>query len=119
MKTSIGYFPGIISPAVHSDARRYALPILGDAKLHLIKTNDFRKGYHMNIRAEGEQSSFQVLDVASVFGLPADSSFLFYSYRGHTSWNIHDSANAVISTGVLLAIDIPKTGIQEVEIKYR
>ena len=114
------YWP-IGSAFVHSSERTYALPILGDAKLHLIKSNNFPAGSYMQIREEGEQSSFQVLDIGSVVGLPSDSSFVFYSYRAQTctfTWNIFDASGNIISSGGPLAIDIPKTGVQEVVINY-
>jgi len=109
------------SPAEHSTSRRYFLPITGDEIIHLVKLNNFPKGYYMELKARGEQSKLQVIDIATIYAFPSDTSFSFYTYRGQTNtitWNIYDSTNAVIATGGPLMIDFPKVGKQEIEIKY-
>src|SRR5664279_2720541 len=73
------------SPAVHSSAKKYVLPVTGDERLHLLKINDFPKGHYMKIFAQGELASFQVIDVAYINGFPADSTFDFYTYKGQTN----------------------------------
>jgi hypothetical protein len=109
------------SPAVHSTARKYELPVTGDAKLHLIKINDFPNGYYLELKARGEKPSFQELYISTVNPLPSDSSFVFYTYRGQTNtitWNIYDSTGAIVANGGSLTVDIPKTGTTEIELKY-
>jgi hypothetical protein len=109
------------SPADHSTSRKYFLTITGEEKIHLIRTGQFPKGYYMELKARGEQASFQPIDIARVYAFPADTSFSFYTYRGQTNnitWNIYDSTDAVISSGGPITIDFPRKGIQEIEIKY-
>ncbi len=107
--------------SIHSTDTIYTLPVVGEEKFHLLKTNGSPGGYYVEFFEEGELASFQKIDIARVYGFPADSSFSFYSYRGQTckiTWNIYDSADAVISSGGPVAIDVPRTGIQELEITY-
>ena len=86
----------------------------------MIKTNDFPKGYYMDIKDQGEKPILRI-NIARVYAFPADTSFSFYAFRGQTntiSWNIYDSTDAIISTGGPLIVGFPKTGIQELELKY-
>jgi hypothetical protein len=109
------------SEAVHSTATKYALPMVGEEKMHLSKTNDFANGYYIEIKAHGELASFSVIDVARVYAFPSDSSFNFWTYRAQTNtitWNIFDSTDTIISSGVPITVDFPKTGIHEIELKY-
>jgi hypothetical protein len=105
----------------HSTDSIYVLPVVGEEKFHFVKTTNSPKGYYVEFFEEGELASFQKIGIARVYGFPADSSFSFYSYRGQTckiTWNIYDSSEAVISSGGPVAIDIPRTGIQELQINY-
>lgn len=109
------------SPAEHSTSRKYFLPVTGEEKLHLIKLNNFPKGYYLELKAHGEKASLQVIDIARVYAFPSDTSFSFYTYRGQTNtitWNVYDSTDAVIATGDPFMVDFPKAGIQEIELKY-
>ncbi len=109
------------SEAVHSTSRKYYLPVTGEENLHLVKLNSFPKGYYLELKARGEKSTLQVIDIARVYAFPSDTSFSFYTYRGQTNtitWNIYDSSDAVIASGGPLMVDFPKAGKQEIEIKY-
>jgi hypothetical protein len=109
------------SAGIHSTNTKYSLPVTGDEKLHMIKINDFPKGYYMELKAQGEQSSFQVIDIARVYGFPSDTIFHFYTYKGQTNtitWIIYDSTDASISSGGPLTVDFPKTGTNELELSY-
>ena len=95
--------------------------MVGNENLHLIKINDYPTGYYIEIKALGEQSYFQPIDIARVYAFPSDTSFYFYTYRGQTNtiyWNIYDSKDSLISGGGPLMVDFPKTGIQNLELKY-
>jgi hypothetical protein len=109
------------SAGTHSTATTYYIPTLGEERLHLIKNNAFPKGFYMDIKAAGELSSFQVIDIARVYGFPSDTSIDFYTYRIQTNtitWKIYDSTETEISGGGPIMIDFPKTGKKEVELKY-
>lgn len=106
---------------IHTSERKYALPVVGDERLHLVRINSSTNGKSIEFFEEGELTTFGKLEIAAVNGLPADSSFIFYSFRGQTckfTWNIYDSASNIIYSGGPLAIDIPKSGIQDVVINY-
>jgi hypothetical protein len=119
---SIDYsYYAVGSPGVHSTARTYFLPVVGEEKLHLVKTGSFPKGYYMELKAHGEQASFDPFDIARVYAFPSDTSFSFYTYRGQTNtitWNIYDSTDHIISSGGPVTVEFPKRGIQELELKY-
>ena len=115
------YYWSTGSPAEHSTSRKYYLPVTGEENLHLVKLNSFLKGYYLELKARGEKSTLQVIDIARVYAFPSDTSFSFYTYRGQTNtitWNIYDSSDAVIASGGPLMVDFPKVGKQEIEIKY-
>ncbi len=75
----------------------------------------------MEFFEEGELSVFGKIEIGFVNGLPADTNFIFYSFRAQTckfTWNIYDASNNIISSGGPLEIDIPKSGVQELIINY-
>jgi hypothetical protein len=114
------FYLGFGSGAVHYEQKKYTLAIEGEEKIHLIRTSDFPKGYYLEIKARGELASFDE-NIARVYGLPSDTSFSFVTFRAQTNtitWNIYDSADAIIASGGPILIEFPKSGIHEVEIKY-
>jgi hypothetical protein len=81
----------------------------------------FPDGYYMELKAHGEQASFQVIDIARVYAFPADTSFSFFTYRDQTNtitYDIYDSTGTIMSSGSPITVDFPKAGVQELELKY-
>ena len=115
------YYVTTGSECVHSSAIKFELPRRGVERLHLTKTNNFPGGYYLEIKGSGEKPDFPILDIARIYGFPSDTTFGFEAYREQTNtitWKIYNSSDAVISTGAPLIVNFPKTGTNEIELKY-
>ena len=107
-----------------------ALDLIGQVKIHCIRTNIYPPGSSFGVIIQGENSTVGYLsreyvyknDYADFYFPVNDDSTIVTKAFGNQlnviTWFVNDSAGNRIMNGDPLQIAVPRTGIAELEIKY-
>ena len=99
---------------------KYELDFIGQVKLHLIKTNSYPDQSFIDVSCSGERITSSVGNGAFYTSI-ADSTYTFNAFGGQTntiSWKVYAPAGASILDSGFHKVDVPKSGITDVEIQY-
>jgi hypothetical protein len=113
------YWP-VGNPFFVSRQTTYEMAYIGQLKLHLIKSNAYPETATLGIVCKGEQVN-SITSPFTYYPLPVDSSFTMDAFGGQINavcWTVYDSSYTVISSGGPLSVDVAKSGVTEMEIKF-